>query len=410
MLKRNLLVFLFGVMIMAGMTFGVVAAEKTASFAEFDRKAQAKEPLTVVFFGGSLTWGANASDPLKTSYRGQMMDYLRHKYPNTPFTFYDAAIGGTGSNLGIFRLDRDVLKYNPDLVFLDFTANDGLDDKDRETLVAYETLLRRMISAGIPVEQAFFGFKWQFGNSYKPDEVWRRLDHMKLSNYYNTPQGDLYPVMQEKVTTGGETQQTMWPFDGAHPDDKGYEVFFEAVKRGFEKAIADKQVCKLPEKPLFGEYKTINRIKLADTQLPKGWSVAKTYRTSLWFDGLASRWMGDVAMCDAKDVGNIEPLKIEFEGSFLGIFGEANDQGLSFKALVDGNPMPLIKMHKGKEVSRTDIWDMNTSRFGKGNLFMWKKISDKLPPGKHTLEIIPVIPEDVKKGQLRIESVCVAGE
>ena len=218
------------------------------------------------------------------------------------------------------------------------------------------------------------------------------------------------PLMQEKIISGGETLNSLWPFDGAHPDDKGYVVFFEAVKQGFDKAIAEKKVCKLPEKPLFGEYKTVKRIKLSETELPKGWSVAKTYRTSFWFDGLASRWMGDVAMCDAKDAGNIEPLKLEVEGSILGIFGEANEQGLGFEVMIDGKPFPLITMKNGKEESRSDVWDMNTSRFGKGNLFMWRQISDSLANEKHVVELIPVIPEGVEKGQLRIESVCVAGE
>ena len=50
------------------------------------------------------TWGANASDPQITSYRGLMTQWLREKYPSTAITFYDAAIGGTGSQLGMFRM------------------------------------------------------------------------------------------------------------------------------------------------------------------------------------------------------------------------------------------------------------------------------------------------------------------
>ena len=39
------------------------------SFAEFDKKGKSGERLNVVFFGSSLTWGANASDPQLSSYR-----------------------------------------------------------------------------------------------------------------------------------------------------------------------------------------------------------------------------------------------------------------------------------------------------------------------------------------------------
>ena len=36
-----------------------------------------------------------------------------------------AAIGGTGSDLGVFRLGRDALRREPDLLFVEFTVNDG---------------------------------------------------------------------------------------------------------------------------------------------------------------------------------------------------------------------------------------------------------------------------------------------
>ena len=41
------------------------------AFADFDHQAKEGEHLSVVFFGASLTWGANATDPQLTSYRGQ---------------------------------------------------------------------------------------------------------------------------------------------------------------------------------------------------------------------------------------------------------------------------------------------------------------------------------------------------
>lgn len=86
----------------------------------------------------------------------------------------------------MFRLERDVLAYKPDLVFLDFMANDGYDGKDLETRCCYETLVRTMVSQGIVVEQMYFGFKWQFGEKgYKPEEFVRRTDYQKLAAAYH---------------------------------------------------------------------------------------------------------------------------------------------------------------------------------------------------------------------------------
>ncbi len=106
------------------------------------------------FLGGSLTWGAQATDPLKTSYRAIVARNLSERYPEADFNFVDAAIGGTGSQLGAFRLQRDVLAYEPDLAFLDFTVNDHaskVPEDDRPS--SYESLIRRMVQADVPVVQ-----------------------------------------------------------------------------------------------------------------------------------------------------------------------------------------------------------------------------------------------------------------
>ena len=34
-------------------------------------------------------------------------------------------MGGTGSDLGVFRLQHDVLRQRPDLVFIEFAVNDA---------------------------------------------------------------------------------------------------------------------------------------------------------------------------------------------------------------------------------------------------------------------------------------------
>lgn len=373
------------------------------SFATLDQRAKDGDALSVVFFGGSLTWGANASDPNVTSYRGRMMQYLREQYPNARWQFHDAAIGGTGSNLGIFRLERDVLAHNPDLVFLDFMANDNYSGKDNETRSCYETLVRTMVEQGIAVQQMYFGFKYQFTeDGYNLDEFTRRTDYQKLTKAYNLAEGDIYPLIHDRLKTGKETLETLWPFDGAHPGNLGYGYFFEAARLGFEQAIAEDRQNRLPDEPLFGVMSHIQRIRLAELELPAGWSVSKTYRTSLWYDGLSSRWMDDVVKYEAKDMNEIVPLKVEFVGQVIGFFGESNHQGLDFTVTVDGTLLPYIN----NKISQPN-WPY-TMRHGEGNLFAWKQQYTQLSDQKHVLEIMPLVSDPVSKGTLRIESLCAA--
>lgn len=400
----TLLFLVFLVLASGGPAFA--AEDASASFAKFDERAKAGEPLSVVFFGGSLTWGANASDPQRTSYRALMADYLRQRYPKTPITFHDAAIGGSGSKLGMFRLERDVLSRKPDLVFLDFTANDDLGSDDPTTLASYESLLRTMIGDGIPVVQAIFGFKYNVGPGWHPEKLLRVIAHKKLSDEYGTALADGLALIQQQLDSGKVTIEQLWPLDGAHPVDLGYQLFFHAVRDAYDQAVTQKMVCRVPKSPVFSDdYVTRKRICLVDLPVQNGWTRSLTYRTSLWFDGLSSRWMGDVMVSDAA-VGPVEPLSIKFRGTFVGIFGEADGDGMSFKVTIDGEPV----MHQAStKLPPSDLWEMNTNRFGKGRLYMWREIKHSLAPGEHTLVITPVPNAGEKPGQLRIESICVAG-
>ncbi len=128
------------------------AAAPSPDLAVFDQKARAGETLSVVFLGGSLTWGAQSTNPQKTSYRAIVQRKLEETYPKAHFQFHDAAIGGTGSQLASFRLERDVLAYQPDLVFLDYTINDNpYGEPSPHRLAAYEGLVRRIVETGAAV-------------------------------------------------------------------------------------------------------------------------------------------------------------------------------------------------------------------------------------------------------------------
>ena len=180
-------------------------AVSAPSFLTFDQRARSGERLNVVFFGASLTWGANASDPLQTSYRADVARKFEAKYPGAHFKFYDGAIGGTGSQLGIFRLDRDVLRHHPDLVFLDFSANDNIYEATPESLAPYEAIVRRLIvEAHCPVVQVIFPFQW----NVKPGEMQkmkRRDAHLAIARAYHLPVGDAIELANRRVESGAAT-------------------------------------------------------------------------------------------------------------------------------------------------------------------------------------------------------------
>ncbi len=81
--------------------------------------ARARTPgarVKVAYLGGSITEQAG--------WRPKTLAYFQKTYPDATFSEINAAIGGTGSDLGVYRLKHDVLDSKPDLVFVEFATND----------------------------------------------------------------------------------------------------------------------------------------------------------------------------------------------------------------------------------------------------------------------------------------------
>lgn len=374
------------------------------SFANFDHRARAGETISVVFFGGSLTWGAGASDPERTSYRALLQNYFQEQYPQAHFVFHDAAIGGTGSKLGMFRVDRDVLAHKPDLVFIDFTIEDDLDGTDRETLASYERILRDLIYEGIPVVEVLIGTKDYFGADWKHLGPARFRDHLEMANLYHAGIGNSFPAIQNFLRNELRTRAQIWPVEETHPNDLGHHFIFEAARDGLERAIFEKQICRNPEPVFANEYSNRFQFFPTTTSLPAGWRAAKTLRPTLEAVEMANGWKNEVAFCDVSARDSVKPIELNFNGTFLGVLGEADEHGLGFKILVDGHP----QLYKKKPAD--EVWPTSTIPFGGGERFFWHEITDRLKPGRHTVQVLPVFPEgEIARGALRIESICVAG-
>ena len=377
------------------------------SFSNFDKRARSGKNMTVSFFGGSLTWGARSSDPQKTSYRAIISRKMEETYPKAHFKFIDAAIGGTGSQLGVFRLQRDVLAYKPDLVFLDFTLNDDAYETTPDTLAAYESLVRRIISEGnCPVVQMFLAAK-SFVTDGTTEKMKRYHANMEIAKAYNTSIGDAITLMQKKWKAGKLDLDQVWPpesFDTCHPYDPGYALYAEAAWDGYKKAVEDKLVCSVPKKMLNGNsYMNWKRVRLSSLdKLPQGWKTTFASRDYCAFDFLMSRWFEDVAAArnfipidrdNTKASASALPLKLKFTGSSVLLFGESTPLSGKYRVTIDGKKN-----------------DFNACQLGQGIGRMWQVVAEGLDPVKeHKMELKLLFESPDKPQELRIESICIAG-
>ena len=393
----------------------------TPSFAGFDQRAKAGERLNVVFFGASLTWGANASDPQLTSYRARVAQQMEATYPQAHFTFWDSAIGGPGSQLGVFRLDRDVLRHTPDLVFLDFSANDNIYHDTPELLASYESLVRRIITEGhAPVIQMIL----PFGNNVQAadfDKMKRRDAHIEISKAYHTTVGDAILLAVERVRSGATTIDQLWSHDWGHPGDLGYQLFADAAWSAYQDGVNRKLVCTAPVKMLHADtYMKNARVRISSLgDLPSGWRRGMPNLTSAYFDMLMSRWLDDeviasnrIAVKNADGAVTLMPqdvvcLKVKFRGTMVMLFGESTMNSGKYRALIDGNH--IEQKASVEKCPPLEFDSAGLATRSNGNTHHVQVIAENLDAKiDHTLEIIPCFLPD-REQELRIESICVAG-
>lgn len=389
---KVLLLFAFAMTLIS--TKILAKSPEPARFAAFEAKTKTGEIVNVVFFGGSLTWGAQATDPQLTSYRALVSQQLIQNYPKARFRFWDAAIGGTGSQLGAFRLDRDVLAHQPDLVFLDFTVNDDayMKKPDPDRLASYESLVRRMTAAAIPVVMVILPKKVDV--SPNPPERPLDLEHKKIASAYGLPVADAVALVKQRVKENQATADQLWDAypDVTHPGDAGYALYAEAVWDALQNAIRAQTICQIPPQMLHADtYMTVNRFRL-DTirSLPEGWKVALPQRVAITFDFLCSRWMEKLAVAENLEEKKPAPLRLNVTGSGLLLFGESTQKSGKYAVSIDGGA-PVTYSAKCEA----------------GNMRLVQQIAQGLDARQtHQIEIIP----QLESGEeLRIESLCISG-
>lgn len=79
-------------------------------------KLAAGKDVAIGYLGGSIT--------AQAGWRVMTRTWFQEAYPKAKVREINAAIGGTPSRLGAFRVGQDVLRHKPDLVFVEFAVND----------------------------------------------------------------------------------------------------------------------------------------------------------------------------------------------------------------------------------------------------------------------------------------------
>lgn len=194
------------------------------------RKAEANKEVTVVCIGGSITQGTisgGAKDnellgsgeiPAQTAYAEIFFQWWQEKFPETSFRFINAGIGGTDSYLGVHRLQQDVLEYQPDLVLVEFSVNDGNDIFHKTT---YDNLLYNLLNdeCAPAVMLLFMG---------QTNGASAQGNHALVGYHYSVPMVSYANVTADMIKAGRFSEKEL-SGDQVHPSALGHAVTGEIL-------------------------------------------------------------------------------------------------------------------------------------------------------------------------------------
>lgn len=302
-----------------------------------------KGDLVIAFLGGSITQGVGAEGTIEykddagsgnSRWSTQITKrYFQKKYPNKNVIEVNAAIGGTRSDCGLFRMKQQLLdkcgSEGPDVVFIEFAVNDVAICEANPLLVQQrmEGIIRQL--AHLP-KQPVVIFVLTAAKDSEQEDFSRYLNsakvHKSVADYYKIGSINLCEYVAGGVDIYGKPivwsakKSGTWSGDLVHPNNTGYTGYADFIKKQFDEH---------PER--YFKKLTWNKIPMSDYEfgapalyspkseqvvLGEGWSVDTSSKFASNFpDGaFVSSTPGSV-------------LSFDFKGRSLGIYSSASKSG-----------------------------------------------------------------------------------
>lgn len=185
-------------------------------------KAANGEKMTVAYIGGSITEGIGGD--AENCYAKLSFNYIAENYGTGENVEYvNAGVSGTPSILGNLRVKKDVLDYNPDIVFVEFAVNDGMEQIYKES---YESLVRTLLnSESKPAVMLLFTVT-KTGHTCQ--------EYMKqIGEHYELPMISVPDAINPEIEAGRMTWAD-YSNDEAHPNMEGHKLVAEFISNYFE--------------------------------------------------------------------------------------------------------------------------------------------------------------------------------
>lgn len=305
-------------------------------------KIEAGQSIKIGYLGGSIT--------AAPGWRVGSLKWFNSQYPDASFEEINAAIGGTGSDLGVFRVQNDVLRHKPDLLFVEFAVNDGGAAPDR-IQKAMEGIVRQTLKAN-PETDIIFVYTLQSNmlEDYQAGKLSRSATAMEaVADHYGIPSiafGVKVVAMEaagELVFKGEKAGPNVFSTDGVHPlVESGHPIYVETIERSWPsiwEAGKTPTTGGLPVALLENNWEQAKQVPITPEMLSGSWEkLPEDHKLNRFRKFLPE-------MHQATEPG--ATLSFEFDGISASVFDLVGPDGGQLEVLVDDRPVKLIKRIDG---------------------------------------------------------------
>jgi hypothetical protein len=298
------------------------------------KKIQAGQEVTVAYLGGSIT-AANGWRPKTTA-------WLQKTYPTAKFKEVNAAIGGTGSDLGVFRVGHDVLQFKPDLLFVEFAVNDG-GAEPVNIWRCMEGIVRQTWKKD-PLTDIVFAYTiaGNMTNDVVQGNCPRSASSMELlADFYGIPSVNFAVPVVELMTQGKlvftasakpQGESIWFSTDSVHPRDEGHELYLKLMAEALTQMQASLPVdhaAKLAKAFVSDNWESAKMVPLSEKMLTGNWKAlpADDGRQRSFGERMGQVWMAD-------QPGS--KLHFKFKGSVAKVYDLLGPDGGQVTITVDG--------------------------------------------------------------------------
>ena len=306
--------------------------------------------LKIGYLGGSIT--------AQKGWRVLTLDHFKKAYPQATFAEINAAIGGTGSDLGVFRLQQDVLSKGPDLLFVEFAVNDGGADPQR-IIRCMEGIVRQTWKANPKCDICFvYTLTEALSPAMLEGKLQRSASAMeKVADFYGVPSitlgmevaklakaGKLLwkaPLPKTDAEKAALGDKFVFAADGVHPHDStGQVLYTQAIVRSLPAlAIANSapaaHVSNLALDP--ANFERAKLVPITDAKLSDG-----IVRDAMKTDDYARGWAGRLpAMVKLSRPG--QSIEFKFQGTHCAVYDIIGPAGGMVAVTLDGKAQKPVQ-------------------------------------------------------------------